>query len=458
MAVSNGGDGENKIARGVITAAPGIAHFQGVWLIGEAWGRQAASPNVGLTLDSAGLTVSGPAPGQSSTIPWTWVQSFSAGAPMTFPDGSPATVVEVGLIGRSITLLVPPTQLRQDEISELNRYVPARLPPPPPPPPQRLEEIRQDPAYSAERSAGVSAESLSAEVDASSRPKDSKRRRGDEKSLRLAVLLAMLVLVALVGTVVIAVRIRNNANNSSNQALIVPQPTATTAPPAPSTFTGPPASANPEAIARKVNLNLKELPATWKQFTTAVPVSGVPSVFADAQSKADKALATCLNLPEGHVGIVTGKTEPGGPKVWPSAIFVTTNQFNPSAISVSTLVANVATEQSDLAALLRLGTAHCFDQYYQTSFASEHIISAPLVSQFRVPQHAGEEVIGLDVHVGISLNGRPAVYDYDLVVIGAGRLEVALGAQEDDEPFPGSVLDPVVQAMEAQAASVAGGH
>src|SRR5271154_5736560 len=98
MAVSSGGsgvDGGDNFTQSVITAAPGTAQFDGVWLIGEAWGQQASSPNVGLTLDSRGLTVTGPGKGQSNTLPWTWVQHFGAGAPMTFPDGRNATVVEV---------------------------------------------------------------------------------------------------------------------------------------------------------------------------------------------------------------------------------------------------------------------------------------------------------------------------------------------------------------------------
>jgi hypothetical protein len=456
MAVSNGGDGDGKVAQGVITASPGAAQFHGVWLIGEAWGRQAASPNVGLTLDSRGLTVSGPAAGQSSTLPWTWIQSFTAGAAMTFPDGSPATVVEVGLIGRSITLLVPPTQLRGDEIQELNRYVPTRLPPPPPPPPQPLAEIREDPAYSEVRSSGVAAESLSADTEPSKKPRLVKGTQGklDDRSFRLVVLLAMLVVVALVGTVLIAVRIRDN-NQSANPTLIVPQPTETTAPPAPSTLTGPPASANPLTVAGIVNLKLSDLPSGWGN-VKLVHVKGVPSPFADAQATADSALAQCLALPQSQVGILTGKTEPGGPTVWPSRIFVTSSQFKPSAVSVSTLAASAATEQADLAALLKPGSSHCFDDYYSTSFASEHIISAPLVNQFLVPQHSGEEVIGLDVHIGILLFGRPAVYDYDVVVIGAGRLEIAIGAQQDNEPFPEMALKSAVQAIEARAASDAG--
>jgi len=43
-------------------------------------------------------------------------------------------------------------------------------------------------------------------------------------------------------------------------------------------------------------------------------------------------------------------------------------------------------------------------------------------------------------------------------VIGAGRVEIALGGQQNDEPFPNATLDHVVESMEARAARVAGAH
>jgi hypothetical protein len=154
---------------------------------------------------------------------------------------------------------------------------------------------------------------------------------------------------------------------------------------------------------------------------------------------------------------MTGSTEPGGPKVFPSGIYVMNSGLHPSAISVASLVGSAAIERSDLSALLQPGTARCLDDYYASSFSSEHETSA-LVNRFSVPQHAGEQVIGLDVHIGITQNGRPSVYDWDVVVIGAGRLEIDLGAQQDNEPFPGSALDGAVRSIEARAAVAAGGH
>jgi hypothetical protein len=120
-------------------------------------------------------------------------------------------------------------------------------------------------------------------------------------------------------------------------------------------------------------------------------------------------------------------------------------------------VTSSSVEQGDLAALSATGVAHCFDEYYASSFAGDHITTAPVVNRFSVPQHSGEEVIGLDVHMGISEGGKPAVYDYDVVVIGAGRLEVSLGLQQDDEPFPSATLAQALEAVETRVAVAAGG-
>jgi hypothetical protein len=455
MAVSDGGAGKGTTAQSVIGAAPGMAQFEGVWLIGEAWGQQAASPNVGLTLDARGLTVNGPAQGQSNTLPWTWVQRFRPGAPMTFPDGTPATVVEVGLIGRSITLLIPPAQLRQDEIEELNRYVPPQVAVPPPPVPPPTPVTGDDLRTGADQTRTT--DGPKTDVAPANKTKRGQKAPGrlDNRTFRLAMLLGGLVVVAIAGTVVVALRIRDNQN--VNAGVVVPQSTPTTLPPAPSTLTGPPESATALTVAREVNLDLSDLPAGWTK-VKVVPFAEVPSAFANTRSTADKDLASCVGLPVSRIGVLTGGTQPGGPKVLPSPIFVLKSGFHPSAISVTSLVANAGVERADLSALLKPGIEHCLDSYYDSSFSSEHITTAPTVNRFTIPEHAGEQVIALDVHIGITSNGHPAVYDYDVVVIGAGRIEIALGGQQNDEPFPNAALDHVVESMEGRAAAVAGAH
>ncbi len=455
MAVSGGGEDEATVAHRAIAVAPGTAQFHGVWLIGEAWGQQAASPNVGLTLDGSGLTVTGPSQGQSNTLPWTWVQRFRPGAPMSFPDGTPATVVEVGLIGRSITLLVPPAQLREEEIEELNRYLPAQVaaPPPPVPPPSPVtaNDFRGPEQAHAD-------DGPKHDVSPAEKQKLPQKRKGnlDNRTFRLAMLLGVLVVVAIAGTVVVALHIRNDQN--VNAGIVVPQSTPTTLPPAPSTLSGPPESAKAATVAREVSLAQGDLPAGWTKVVVHLPHTSVPSAFANVLSAADANLASCVGLPLSHIGVITGGTEPGGPKVWPSSIFVLNSGLRPSAISVMSLVSNAGVERSDLAALLKPGIAHCLDNFYDASYSSEHISIPPTVNRFSVPEHAGEQVIALDVHIGITSNGHQTVYDYDVVLIGAGRLEIALGAQQNNEPFPNATLDRVAESMEARAAAVAGSH
>ena len=465
MAVSSGGSGMDRggnLTHSVITAAPGTAEFDGVWLIGDAWGQQAASPNVGLILDSRGLTVTGPGQGQSNTLPWTWVQHFGEGTPMTFPDGRHATVVEVGLIGRSITLLVPPDQLRADEIEELNHYLPAQVAVPEPSPlsggssreeavrstgcPETSEIVDDNDSHDAHPK-----KQLSKRAQA----KKARVHRSSSRGSRLAILLACLVAVAVAGTVVVALRIRSD--NTPSQGIVIPEVPPTAAPPAPSTLSGPLLSVKPLTAVSQVSLTLSELPAGWSK-AVFVAKAAVPSPFANLHLKASQDLAACLGLPLSRIGIITGSAEPKGPQVWPSDIFVMNSGLHPSAISVTSLVGAATTEQSDLAHLLEPGTSHCLDNYYASNFVGEHVTSAPVVNRFNVPQHAGEEVIGLDVHIGITQSGRPSVYDYDVVIIGAGRLEIALGAQQDNEPFPASTLDPALQTIETRAAVAAGGH
>jgi hypothetical protein len=222
-------------------------------------------------------------------------------------------------------------------------------------------------------------------------------------------------------------------------------------------LTGPSVFAKPVTVVAEVSLSLADLPKGWSK-AVFVGKASVPSPFANLHTKASQNLAACLGLPLSHVGIITGGAEPGGPKVWPSNIFVMNAGLRPSAISVTSLVSTAAVEEADLAKMLQTGTSHCLDDYYLSNFVGEHVTSTPLVNRFNVPQHAGEEVVGLDVHIGITQSGRPSVYDYDVVIIGAGRLEIAIGAQQDNEPFPSATLDPALQAIETRAAVAAGGH
>src|SRR5580700_7803617 len=66
--------------------------------------------------DSRGFTLTGPEPGAERTIPWALTTSFTCQRPARLPDGSPATMLEVGLAnGRTLQLLLPVNRVPPSE-------------------------------------------------------------------------------------------------------------------------------------------------------------------------------------------------------------------------------------------------------------------------------------------------------------------------------------------------------
>ena len=66
--------------------------------------------------DPKGFTLSGPDPGTERTIPWEQTTGFTCQRPARLLDGSPATVLEVGLAnGRVLELLLPVTRVPPSE-------------------------------------------------------------------------------------------------------------------------------------------------------------------------------------------------------------------------------------------------------------------------------------------------------------------------------------------------------
>jgi hypothetical protein len=66
--------------------------------------------------DQKGFTIVGPEPDKERTVPWEQTTSFTCQRPARLPDGSPATVLEVGLAnGRVLELLLPVTRVPPSE-------------------------------------------------------------------------------------------------------------------------------------------------------------------------------------------------------------------------------------------------------------------------------------------------------------------------------------------------------
>ena len=81
-----------------------------------------------LTVGDGGITVAGGEGTQASTLPWSAVRHFAPGFTLAFPDGRPATELEVALADRSLRFLVPANQLPPTLVAELVHLAPAPSP------------------------------------------------------------------------------------------------------------------------------------------------------------------------------------------------------------------------------------------------------------------------------------------------------------------------------------------
>ena len=81
------------------------AHFNGVSLgalVAGAEGSKTWAHDLDLSVGDNGITVGGSEGAQASTLPWSAVRQFAPGFTLSFPDGRPATELEVALADRSL--------------------------------------------------------------------------------------------------------------------------------------------------------------------------------------------------------------------------------------------------------------------------------------------------------------------------------------------------------------------
>ena len=91
-------------------------HLDGVWLVTGSIEGSREVPGMSVVADPRGFTIVGPEPGTERTVPWEQTTSFTCQRPARLPDGSPATVLEVGLAnGRVLELLLPVNRIPPSE-------------------------------------------------------------------------------------------------------------------------------------------------------------------------------------------------------------------------------------------------------------------------------------------------------------------------------------------------------
>ncbi len=107
------------------------AHFLGVSLGAEVSGSVGGptwAHDLEVSIGDTGIRVAGAAGTQASVLPWSAVRRFAPGFTLAFPDGRPATELEVALADRSLRFLVPADQLPPAVVTQLMQLAPAASP------------------------------------------------------------------------------------------------------------------------------------------------------------------------------------------------------------------------------------------------------------------------------------------------------------------------------------------
>ena len=423
------------------------AHFNGVSLGAGLAGSLTWAHDLDVSIGENGITVGAGASTPASTVPWSAVKYFSPGYTLVFPDGRPATELEVRLADRELNFLIPADQLSADLVSQLLRIAPE----------------------SAERSESAKGRRPSPEIGyVSTNGKASARTQKDGGRGSRKVVAIAAVGVVVVVAVVLGVTLGGGASTKSGTGTTTTtrvttkgKTTPTTVSPVPAhELPGPPDSVNPKTALQTVLIKGTDLHA-WKNG------SGAAQDFP-GQSQADSdsfydpfvpspssvlepsfgVLQQCSNLPLTHLQLVTGNYYAGGPPTWNSATYypadqnLTQQNVTPQLYSIASLVSSVADQKADFAVMATPGFASClssfFSSYLRATFSQQgYTVDDLAVKAVPVTSVSGVETLEFQLTAQLVESGDVFSFRNTMVFLGAGRIEeLVSGYDSTDQPIP----------------------
>ncbi len=208
----------------------------------------------------------------------------------------------------------------------------------------------------------------------------------------------------------------------------------------------PSGGVGPGTVAGVLNIVAAGMPPGWT-------AGGAPWAWV-ATPQSDAALAGCLGLPVSHAGIATGATQPGGPRVDSSGWFVSPS--GASAFESYVVLTNApATEESDVAALTGNRAGSCMRGWFASPDQSgDQNVGVPTVSSVAVQAISGERAVGFRAAAVTRIKGAEVQVNEELVVLGAGRVEVALVGESIGEQVMSTVESSQVHGLEHRLGSV----
>jgi hypothetical protein len=446
-------------------------------------GSQTWAHDLEVSIDDDGITVAGRDGSGASTVGWSAVEAFAPGFTLAFPDGKPATELQVKLADRDLNFLVPAEQLAPDLVAQLVSMAAEKGATERPAAENATGSTYAEKsstyvplaAYDASAMVGVGAVDAGPGMVGPAKPE--KRAPGNLKVLLVAGVAAAVLVAVVLGVTLGGGASAKSVTSTTTRGRKTTDTSVSSSPTR--ELPGPPGSVNPKVAINEVLIRGSDLPG-WKVGIGASEDSpGQPQ--ADADSTYDPfvpsdssllepsfgVLQQCSSLALSHLQLLTGNYYAGGPPTWNSATYypsdenLTQQDVTPQLYSIASLVGSVADQQSDLDAMANPGSASClssfFSSYLRAVLSQENdtidgmtVVAKPVTS---VP---GVETLEFVLTGQLIQSGDVFGFRNTMIFLGAGRLEVMVsGYDSTDQPIPSGTWKVVLANLQHRMTVVA---
>ncbi len=441
---------------------PGALVFDGVALEAQGGGPAPLAQGLGLVVDVAGLTITGPAPGSARRLGWVELADVGADERATFPGGAPAFAL-VGTIGsRRLRWLIPAHQLPPERRAALEGLLgraagsvrapsspgqpaatlPSRLPPPTVPPPTGPPPTGPPPTVPPPLPPGPPPGPVS-------RPHRAPRHRRRRHKKTVALVAAVVVVVgAGVGAVVV---------------LGGPGPH----PPA-----GAPGPSGDEEVAQQINISASDVPSTWSVDSSA---SGPLGAFFSggggtarptaAERRLERQVAAgyeqCLGIPAAADRIFgSDGSTPTAEAASPVFAAPTAGPVSETG-SQAQVFATRADVAADVAQVERAQFPLCFGAALGKEFvagtrgavAGGASVGTPQIQLLDLPQTPGVHVVGVELTFPITSATGTVSTQFAFVLTAGGRVEATLITFAAATSFPAPLTASLTATLEHNIAA-----
>jgi len=482
--------------------------FRDVSLGATATVDQSWAHHLELVVNEEGITVDGGDEGvaehiggadQATNLPWDAVRRFAPGFALAFPDGSPATELQVTLADRELRLLVPADQLPPAQLRDLVSSAQSHMA-------QGSTDSRVAQPGSATHDKDANDSSASGVAvsgvahDAPIMVTSSKRPTGRSRRPVALGSAAVVVVAAIVATVLVvsgggsaarkdlASQTRTlgtgkgrSTRRRTTSSASTTSTTATTSPVPSTELSGPPSSVSPATAIAAVLIRPSDVRGWISNGAAGQDVAGDGQAVAasttgnpilpSASSLVEPSygiLQQCSGLPADHLQLMTGNYYSGGPPTYNSndfsngAVNATQLQPTPQLFSVASEVASPQVQESDFSAFAARSFPSCLASFFTSYDRAEYgqlgaNVDSVSVHAVAIPSVPGVETLEFILNAQLVSAGDVIGFRNTFFLLGAGRLEEAVvGTDSTDDPIPSTTWRALLATIEHRMEATAG--